>query len=197
MFKFLFGRRNNLSEGQNIDDKSPKPANNEGNDNSNVDIRESDFVDNSDPNEEPKNNGVVTIHYGTGMPIDSIFVLIEKDREEEGRLDAMKNPDAGYMLQKVEMFKYTLKRRFEQVRLRYERDICNYTAQIENLQTLGLGGSQTQINAQVALCKEHLAKIDSMEKRLDNGDPTMMTMIESYKRGFSLGVAVKVSEDLM
>ena len=202
MFSFFTKKKGSIVE-QNSDDyssneNSSKFANDDRNANSNVDIRESDFVDNSDPNEETKNNGngVVTIHYGTGMPIDGIFVYIEKDREEEGMLDAMKNPDAGYMLQKVEIFKSTLKRRFELVRLRYEKDICNYTAQIENLQTLGLGGSQMQINAQVALCREHLAKIDSMEKRLDSGDPTMMTMIESYKRGFNIGVAVKVSEEL-
>lgn len=128
------------------------------------------------------------------MPIDSLYIYITKDREEEGRQDALRNPDINCMLQKVEMLKHTLKLRFEQVRLRYEMDIRKQSAQMDNLQKLGLGGSQLQIEAFIETCREHLIKIDEMERKLDNGDISMTIMMESYKRGFNMGITESVNE---
>lgn len=154
-------------------------------------IRENDFIDNTDPNDNPNAN-IVTINYGTNMPIDSIFAYIEKDWEEQGRQDALKNPDANYMQTKVDMIRETLKRRFEQVRLRYKKDLRNYQAQLLNLQQLGLENSKLQIEAYIETCQEHLVKIDDMQKKLESGDSSMTTMMDSYKRGFSMGVATAV-----
>ena len=39
-------------------------------------IKEEDFVDNSDPNED-----LYTVHYGTKMPIDAIYAYINRDYE--------------------------------------------------------------------------------------------------------------------
>ena len=92
------------------------------------------------------------------------------------------------------MLKHTLKLRFEQVRLRYEMDIRKQSAQMDNLQKLGLGGSQLQIEAFIETCREHLIKIDEMERKLDNGDISMTIMMESYKRGFNMGITESVNE---
>ena len=37
--------------------------------------------------------------------------------------------------------------------------------------------------------EEHLAEINEMQTLLDNNDPKMLTMIESYRRGFQKGMA--------
>lgn len=171
---------NPINPVEEVDYTNPRPS-----------IRENDFIDNTDPNDNPHAN-IVTINYGTNMAIDSIFAYIEKDWEEQGRQDALKNPDANYMQTKVDMIRETLKRRFEQVRLRYKKDIRNYEAQLQNLQQLGLANSKLQIEAYLTTCKEHLEKIDDMQRKLEAGDSSMTTMMDSYKRGFSMGVATAV-----
>lgn len=155
-------------------------------------MQEQDFIDNTDPNGTSAHS-TVTINYGTNMPIDSIFAYIEKNWEEAGRQDAMRNPDASYMHAKLKIIGETLKRRFELVRLRYNKDIRNYEAQLDNLKVLGVSTGLVQLESHIVTCKEHLKKIDEMEQKLRNQDPSLMTMNDSYQRGFIMGVTVTVN----
>ena len=41
----------------------------------------------------------------------------------------------------------------------------------------------------IELLEEHLSEINEMQTLLDNNDPKMLTMIESYRRGFQKGIA--------
>ena len=51
----------------------------------------------SEENNPARNKeGIVTIEYGTGYPIDVIYAYIRKDYSSKGYDDAMVNPDASY-----------------------------------------------------------------------------------------------------
>lgn len=163
-------------------------------------VKESDFIDLSDPNEEPKSdssekptaeNDVVVISYGTGFPIDAVYAYIEKDWEAIGRQDAMENTDANCMEGKMEIIRQGLMRRFDLVKLNYNAKIRDYQSRLDNLKTFGLLGSMSQLTAQIDTCKEHLEKVKEMEQKLKDGDPSLTSMVDSYKRGFTMGVALE------
>lgn len=166
-------------------------------------IKESDFIDLSDPNEEVQpdlpekhsdENDVVVISYGTGFPIDAVYAYIEKDWEAIGRQDAMENTDANCMEGKMEIIRQGLIRRFDLIKLKYNAMIRDQQSRLDNLKTFGLLGSMTQLMAQIDTCKEHLEKIKDLEQKLKEGDPSLTSMIDSYKRGFTMGVALETKK---
>ena len=62
-------------------------------------------------------SNIVTITYGTGMPIDVIFNFVRKDYENEGYNDALISTDPTYKSTKEGMIRNDLKTLFTQVRL--------------------------------------------------------------------------------
>lgn len=166
-------------------------------------VKESDFVDFSNPNivEQKTTNSTIlntdkleNVEYGTGMPIDVIYSYIEKNWEEEGKQDAALNQDITYMNAKVEIIKQGLSRRIEMVRLRYNKMVREYKAQSSNLQTFGMLGTTVLLDAHVTTCEEHLQKIDELEKKFRDGDASLLSMVDSYKRGFAMGVSAKTQQ---
>lgn len=153
-------------------------------------IKESDFIDTSDPNstEQPQ-PAVKTIFIGTGMPIDLIYSYIEQDWEHQGYLDAQSNPDLKYMTTKVEMLKNNLVHRFELTTMNYDIKKADLMNQMETANQLGLLTSINLINSRLAIIKQHVEKIDLMAQQLAQEEPSMMVMMETYKRGFANGVA--------
>ena len=151
-------------------------------------IRREDFVDDSEPNLE---SNTITIKYGTGMPIDVIYSYIQTDYEQDGYNDAMCNSDIQYKESKKKIINNGLKMLFEQVRLRYESDIRDINVQIDIVETQGLTSSSMSLKARKETYNEHLKNIKEMEDALDVGESKMMSMIDSYERGFLKGVAAK------
>ncbi len=129
--------------------------------------------------------------YGTGMPIDVIYSYIQTDYEQDGYNDAMCNSDIQYKESKKKIINNGLKMLFEQVRLRYESDIRDINVQIDIVETQGLTSSSMSLKARKETYNEHLKKIKEMEDALDVGESKMMSMIDSYERGFLKGVAAK------
>lgn len=149
-------------------------------------IREDLFVDNSDPSEEH-----VVLHYGTRMPIDAIYAFINKDYEQQGYDDAMCNTDSSYKDSKVSIIKNELKRLFEQIWLRYQSDLRDIDVQIRIIEEQGLISTAEALKARKATFVEHMEVLEKMEVSLDNNEPKMLSMIDSYERGFLRGLAAK------
>ena len=192
---FNFGRRNDFEQNTKESNELPIEARPE--------IKESDFIDLSDPNEEAllnspekssTENDVVVISYGTGFPIDAVYAYIEKDWEAVGRQDAMENTDASCMEGKMEIIRQGLIHRFDLVKLNYNAKIRDYQTRLDNLKTFGLLGSMNQLTAQIDTCKEHLEKIKEMEQKLKEGNPALTSIVDSYKRGFTMGVALETKK---
>jgi len=147
--------------------------------------------ENEAPVEEKKDEEkkIITITWGTGMPIDVIFNFIHKNFEEEGFQDALVNCDITYRDAKEKIIRNDLEMLFRRIILKYKGDIRIINVKIENaLKALALGAA-ADLEALRATYEEHLAEIQEMQTQLEADDPKMTTMIESYRRGFLKGIA--------
>ena len=132
---------------------------------------------------------IITIKWGTGMPIDVIFNFIHKDFEDEGYHDALVNSDLQYREAKEGIIRNDLKMLFKRISLRYKSDIREIEVQMRNAQESYAMSSASLLQARKETYEEHLAEIAEMERLLNANDPKMMTMIESYRRGFLKGIS--------
>lgn len=127
--------------------------------------------------------------FGTGMPIDAIYAYIERDYEGQGYSDSMCNADNAYKESKKVIIKDGLKRLFSQVRLRYQDDFRRVTVQIDIVEKQGMIDTSYLLKAKKETYAEHMKTIDVMEESLMKNDPKMLSMIDSYERGFLKGIA--------
>ena len=141
------------------------------------------------PKEDEERKKVITITWGTGMPIDVIFNFIHKNFEEEGFQDALVNCDITYRDAKEKIIRNDLEMLFKRIVLKYKSDIRMVNVKIENAQkTLALAAA-SDMAALRETYQEHLEEIREMQQQLEANDPKMSTMIESYRRGFLKGIA--------
>lgn len=135
-----------------------------------------------------KENRFITITWGTGMPIDIIFNFIHKNYEEEGFQDALVNNDITYRDAKEKIIRNDLEMLFKRIILRYKNDIREVDVSIDNACKAYALAAASRLQARRDTYEEHLSEISEMQEQLNNDDPKMMTMIESYRRGFLKGM---------
>ncbi|MBP3842478.1 MAG: hypothetical protein J6E29_02410 [Prevotella sp.] len=141
------------------------------------------------PQENEEKKKIITITWGTGMPIDVIFNFIHKNFEEEGFQDALVNCDITYRDAKEKIIRNDLEMLFRRIILKYKGDIRIINVKIENAHKALALGAAADLEALRATYEEHLAEIQEMQTQLEADDPKMTTMIESYRRGFLKGIA--------
>lgn len=139
---------------------------------------------------------MISITYGTGMPIDIIYAFVNHDYEQEGYQDALVNPDAGYCTAKESMIQNQLQQLFRRILLRYRDEIRGIDVQIANAKSLFALTSASMLEARKETCEEHIAEINQMIEKSNAKSPEMMTMIESYRRGFTKGCAAQTANFL-
>ena len=159
-----------------------------------VEIKDEQEVNNEvenpveDPKEEEGKKNLITIIWGTGMPIDVIFHYIHKNYEEEGYQDAIVDQDVSYRDARIQIIRYDLEMLFKRIKLRYSDDIRTIKMKIDNYRKAYAFTAVSQLEASLATYEEHLGEIENMEQLLADDDPKMTSMIESYKRGFMKGI---------
>ena len=142
------------------------------------------------PEEEKKDEKrVITITWGTGMPIDVIFNYIHKNFEEDGFQDALVNSDITYRDAKERVIRNDLEMLFKRIILKYKSDIRVVNVKIGNAHKALALTAAADMDALRATYEEHLTEIQEMQSLLEANDPKMTTMIESYRRGFLKGIA--------
>lgn len=134
---------------------------------------------------------LITITWGTGMPIDIIFNFIHKNFEEEGFQDALVNSDITYREAKEKIIRNDLEMLFKRITLRYKNDIRDIDVEIDNAAKAYALAAANKLQARRGTYEEHLAEIEEMQRLLMANDPKMTTMIESYRRGFLKGITSK------
>ena len=139
--------------------------------------------------EGEKEDKLITITWGTGMPIDVIFNFIHKNFEEEGFQDALVNCDIAYRDAKENIIRNDLEMLFKRIILKYRSDIRVINVKIENAQKALAMTAASDMVAVRETYKEHLDEIQEMQHQLEANNPKMTTMIESYRRGFLKGIA--------
>lgn len=138
--------------------------------------------------------GIVTIEYGTGYPIDVIYAYIRKDYSSKGYDDAMVNPDASYLEMGKQLIKNKLKSLFDQISLRYKDEIRQLETMIRINETMGLTDTAMHLQTQKEIYTRHLAEIEEMRKGLESGNQQLQLMIGSFEKGFKTGIAAKSVE---
>ena len=141
------------------------------------------------PEEKKDGKKIITITWGTGMPIDVIFNFIHKNFEEEGFQDALVNCDITYRDAKEKIIRNDLEMLFKRIVLKYKSDIRMVNVKIENAQKALALAAASDMEALRETYEEHLSEIKEMQQQLEANDPKMTTMIESYRRGFLKGIA--------
>ena len=141
------------------------------------------------PKEDEEKKRVITITWGTGMPIDVIFNFIHKNFEEEGFQDALVNCDITYRDAKEKIIRNDLEMLFKRIVLKYKSDIRMVNVKIANAQKALALSAAADMEALRETYEEHLNEIQEMQQQLEANDPKMTTMIESYRRGFLKGIA--------
>lgn len=149
--------------------------------------QDEELTSNEEENEEKKR--IITITWGTGMPIDIIFNFIHKNFEEEGFQDALVNCDITYRDTKEKIIRNDLEMLFKRIILRYKSDMREVDVNINNARNACAIGAASKLQARRETIEEHLAEINEMQTLLANNDPKMLTMIESYRRGFQKGMS--------
>lgn len=139
--------------------------------------------------DENEKKRLITITWGTGMPIDVIFNFIHKNFEEDGFQDALVNSDIAYRDTKEKIIRNDLEMLFKRIILRYKNDIREICVNIDNAQKAYALSAAGRLQARKETFEEHLVEISEMQEQLKANDPKMTTMIESYRRGFQKGIA--------
>lgn len=132
---------------------------------------------------------LITISWGTRMPIDVIFNFIHKNFEEEGFQDALVNCDITYRDSKEKIIRNDLEMLFKRIILKYKCDIRVVNVKIENAHKALALSAAADMEALRTTYEEHLTEIQEMQSQLEANDPKMLTMIESYRRGFLKGIS--------
>lgn len=120
-----------------------------------------------------------------------IYDIISTDHEKEGYDDALTNSSIEYCKAKESLILNELLQKFEQIKLKYENDIRVLSVKIENAKALMAPYTVANLEAKKAICTDHLDKIVEMKQRVDQKAPELMTMIDSYHRGFIRGCAAQ------
>ena len=139
---------------------------------------------------------IITIQYGTGMPIDVIYGFINHDYEQDGYQDALVNSDAEYCIAKEKIILNQLNQLFRRILLRYRGEIRDIEVQIANAKSLFALTSASMLDARKETCEEHINEINEMMEKVNAKSSDMMTMIESYRRGFTKGCAAQTANFL-
>ena len=101
----------------------------------------------------------------------------------------MVNGDGTYREAKEKIITNDLKMLFRRVSLRYQDDLRMIDVQIARACESFITSSVMMLEAKKKTFEEHIAEISKMAHLLDEGDPKMTTMIETYRRGFFKGIA--------
>jgi hypothetical protein len=142
----------------------------------------------ADHPEEEKKSNIVTIKWGTGMPIDVIYNYIHKNFEDDGYQDALVNQDIAYRDTRISIIRNDLEMLFNRITLCYKKNIRETQVRMDNSRKAFALSAAANLEAQLATYEEHLAVIEEMKQLFDDNDSKMLTMIESYKRGFLKGI---------
>ena len=173
----LFGKPKDVTVGVPVAPENPQETGNE-----------EVTVTDQEENDEKKKH-IITITWGTGMPIDVIFNFIHKDFEKDGFQDAMVNCDITYRDAKERIIRYDLEMLFKRIILKYKSDMRIINVKIENAHKALALAAAADMEAVKATYEEHLSEIQEMQSQLEANNPKMTTMIESYRRGFLKGIA--------
>jgi len=150
-------------------------------------IREEDFIDNSEPSEQQKST--YSVEFGTKLPIDIIYGFLKEDYESKAYHDALTNPDKSYKETNMAIIRSNLEVKFRQVILKYEDMLRDINFHIQSRGQAGLTDIVDLLKSKKESYEKHLEELKSMKKDLDKNELYMIGIFKSYEVGFTRGLA--------
>ena len=145
---------------------------------------------------DPQKNGIITITYGSGKPIDLIYSFLKEDFEAKGYDDALSNPDLSYREKNKLIIKSSLEIKFRQVRLKYNDILRDIDFHISSRKEAGLVDLVRELETKRETLERHLEELNKMEQDFIEGKPYMIGMLLSYDKGFGRGLAALSLEQI-
>lgn len=156
----------------------------------NVDSIAEDNVDETIENkaESPKTD-VISISYGTGLPIDIIYGYMRKNYSEQGFQDAIATPDITFKDINKQIIKNKILVVFQQIKLKYEVMTTEIEQRINSCRNVGLIDTIFQLQHDKDILSHHITEINSLEAKFRNGDFEATSCLQTYEAGFLKGLA--------
>lgn len=150
-------------------------------------IKEEDFIDNSEPSEQ--RNSTYSVEFGSKLPIDIIYGFLKEDYENKAYNDALTNPDKSYKETNLAIIRSNLEIKFKQVLLRYEDMLREIDFHIQSRGEAGLTDIVELLKSKRTTYEKHVEELRKMKEDLDKEELYMMGIFKSYEVGFTRGLA--------
>ncbi|MCF3110883.1 hypothetical protein LL912_19010 [Niabella sp. CC-SYL272] len=150
-------------------------------------IREEDFIDNSEPSSA--NTSTYSVEFGSKLPIDIIYGFLKEDYENKAYNDALTNPDQSYKDANLDIVRSNLEIKFKQVFLKYEDMLREIDFHIHSRGQAGLTDIVELLKSKQNTYEKHVVELKKMKEDLDKGELYMMGIFKSYEVGFTRGLA--------
>ncbi|AHF14192.1 hypothetical protein [Niabella soli] len=150
-------------------------------------IREEDFIDNTNPTEE--NTTTYSVEFGSKLPIDIIYSFLKEDYEHKAYNDALTNPDKSYKDANLAIIHSNLEIKFKQVFLKYEDMLREIHFHIHSRGQAGLTDIVELLKSRQSTYEKHLEELKKMKEDLDKEELYMVGIFKSYEVGFTRGLA--------
>jgi hypothetical protein len=173
---FSFLNRSNKNQDENPETRNILPE-----------IREEDFIDNSEPSEVTKSSQF--IKFGSDLPIDIIYDLLKEDYETKAYKDALTNPDRSYKEKNIAILRSTLDLKFKQVTLKYDDMLREIEVHIKTRGEAGLPDLVELLKSRKETYLNHKQTLEQMKDDLNNEEHYMIGIFTSYDVGFTRGLA--------
>lgn len=150
-------------------------------------IKEVDFIDNSEPAENA--DSTYSVEFGSKLPIDIIYGFLKEDYENKAYHDALTNPDRSYKETNIAIIRSNLEVKFKQVMLKYEDMLRDIEFHIQSRGQAGLTDIVELLKSRKETYEKHLEEIKKMKQDLDKEELYMTGIFKSYEVGFTRGLA--------
>ncbi|MDR2810902.1 MAG: hypothetical protein LBB84_10190 [Tannerellaceae bacterium] len=149
-------------------------------------IREKDFIDNTEPSEK----NIITIRYGTGKPIDIVYSYLEADYDNMGYNDALGCPDNSYKEKSMKSIKSKFEILLNRTISKYEELIRDKNFHIETRERAGLLDIVENLKTQKNTLEDQKGILMKMKNELQDETLSYANhLLISYEKGFTRGLA--------
>jgi hypothetical protein len=150
-------------------------------------IREEDFIDNSEPSKQ--RNSTYSVEFGTKLPIDIIYGFLKEDYESKAYNDALTNPDKSYKETNLAIIRSNLEQKFKQIMRKYDDMLKRLNFHIQSRSAAGLTDLVEQLKTEKDIYEQHVVELTTMKEDLEKEELYMTGIFKSYEVGFTRGLA--------
>lgn len=139
------------------------------------------FIEEEKPSEQPTSLRVWNIEY--------LFEFLNRNHEEKGYDDALRNPDSSHLDQNLLLIKNELGRTIKKVKTFYEGFMKEIDFHIETRSRNGMIDTVDELKTKREIAQNHVEKIIGIETEAQNDRGDGQGVLLSYTRGFKNGLA--------